>query len=162
MNRIATTLSIAAAFAAGCAVTHLTRPALAADEHHGADHPHPGPLRRRNQPGQCRRHALQDFCGRRRRHGFDPGGQSSQAPACQLQRDPVHPRRHRHDLARRQGSADQPGDLIIIPGHPRRHQGRQQADQGAGHQRRRRRLPTIPSCSVEECQSSSSREGGDP
>jgi mannose-6-phosphate isomerase-like protein (cupin superfamily) len=31
MNRIATTLSIAAAFAAGCGVTHLLRPALAAD-----------------------------------------------------------------------------------------------------------------------------------
>lgn len=31
MNRIATTLSIAAAFAAGCAVTHFMRPALAAD-----------------------------------------------------------------------------------------------------------------------------------
>lgn len=31
MNRFATTLSIAAAFAAGCAVTHLLRPALAAD-----------------------------------------------------------------------------------------------------------------------------------
>ena len=30
-NRIATTISIAAAFAAGCAVTHLTRPALAAE-----------------------------------------------------------------------------------------------------------------------------------
>src|SRR6201987_5249818 len=31
MNRIATALSIAAAFAAGCAVTHYVRPALAAD-----------------------------------------------------------------------------------------------------------------------------------
>ena len=31
MNRIATTLSIAAAFAAGCGVTHLLRPALAAE-----------------------------------------------------------------------------------------------------------------------------------
>jgi mannose-6-phosphate isomerase-like protein (cupin superfamily) len=31
MNRIATTISIAAAFAAGCGVTHLLRPALAAD-----------------------------------------------------------------------------------------------------------------------------------
>ena len=31
MNRIATTLSIAAAFAAGCGVTHVLRPALAAD-----------------------------------------------------------------------------------------------------------------------------------
>ena len=31
MNRVATTLSIAAAFAAGCGVTHLLRPALAAD-----------------------------------------------------------------------------------------------------------------------------------
>lgn len=31
MNRIATTLSIALAFAAGCAVTHVMRPALAAD-----------------------------------------------------------------------------------------------------------------------------------
>jgi mannose-6-phosphate isomerase-like protein (cupin superfamily) len=31
MNRIAITLSIATAFAAGCGVTHLTRPALAAD-----------------------------------------------------------------------------------------------------------------------------------
>ena len=31
MNRIATTLSIAAAFAAGCGVTHLLRPAYAAD-----------------------------------------------------------------------------------------------------------------------------------
>jgi len=31
MNRFATTLSIAAAFAAGCGVTHLLRPALAAD-----------------------------------------------------------------------------------------------------------------------------------
>ena len=31
MNRIATTLSIAVAFAAGCAVTHFMRPALAAD-----------------------------------------------------------------------------------------------------------------------------------
>jgi mannose-6-phosphate isomerase-like protein (cupin superfamily) len=31
MNRIATTLSIAAAFAAGCGVTHYVRPALAAD-----------------------------------------------------------------------------------------------------------------------------------
>ena len=31
MNRIATTLSIAVAFAAGCGVTHLMRPALAAD-----------------------------------------------------------------------------------------------------------------------------------
>ena len=31
MNRIATTLSIAAAFAAGCAITHFMRPALAAD-----------------------------------------------------------------------------------------------------------------------------------
>ena len=31
MNRIATTLSIAAAFAAGCAVTHVLRPALAAE-----------------------------------------------------------------------------------------------------------------------------------
>lgn len=31
MNRIATTLSIATAFAAGCAVTHVLRPALAAD-----------------------------------------------------------------------------------------------------------------------------------
>ena len=31
MNRIATTLSIAAAFAAGCAVTHFLRPAYAAD-----------------------------------------------------------------------------------------------------------------------------------
>jgi mannose-6-phosphate isomerase-like protein (cupin superfamily) len=30
MNRIATSLSIAAAFAAGCGVTHLLRPALAA------------------------------------------------------------------------------------------------------------------------------------
>jgi mannose-6-phosphate isomerase-like protein (cupin superfamily) len=30
-NRIATTFSIAAAFAAGCAATHLLRPALAAD-----------------------------------------------------------------------------------------------------------------------------------
>ena len=31
MNRIATTLSIAVAFAAGCGVTHYMRPALAAD-----------------------------------------------------------------------------------------------------------------------------------
>ena len=31
MNRTATTLSIALAFAAGCAVTHVMRPALAAD-----------------------------------------------------------------------------------------------------------------------------------
>lgn len=31
MNRVATILSIAAAFAAGCAVTHLVRPALAAE-----------------------------------------------------------------------------------------------------------------------------------
>jgi mannose-6-phosphate isomerase-like protein (cupin superfamily) len=31
MNRIALTLSIAAAFAAGCAVTHVLRPALAAE-----------------------------------------------------------------------------------------------------------------------------------
>jgi mannose-6-phosphate isomerase-like protein (cupin superfamily) len=31
MNRIATSLSIAAAFAAGCGVTHLLRPALAAE-----------------------------------------------------------------------------------------------------------------------------------
>jgi mannose-6-phosphate isomerase-like protein (cupin superfamily) len=31
MNRIATTLCIATAFAAGCAVTHFMRPALAAD-----------------------------------------------------------------------------------------------------------------------------------
>ena len=31
MNRLATLLSISAAFAAGCAVTHVTRPALAAD-----------------------------------------------------------------------------------------------------------------------------------
>ena len=31
MNRIATTLSLAVAFAAGCAVTHFMRPALAAD-----------------------------------------------------------------------------------------------------------------------------------
>ena len=31
MNRIAITLSIATAFAAGCGVTHLMRPALAAD-----------------------------------------------------------------------------------------------------------------------------------
>jgi len=31
MNRITTTLSIAVAFAAGCAVTHFMRPALAAD-----------------------------------------------------------------------------------------------------------------------------------
>ena len=31
MNRIATTLSIAAAFAAGCGVSHLLRPALAAE-----------------------------------------------------------------------------------------------------------------------------------
>ena len=31
MNRIAITLSIATAFAAGCGVTHLLRPALAAD-----------------------------------------------------------------------------------------------------------------------------------
>jgi mannose-6-phosphate isomerase-like protein (cupin superfamily) len=31
MNRVATTLSIAVAFAAGCGVTHLLRPALAAD-----------------------------------------------------------------------------------------------------------------------------------
>src|SRR5215472_7807249 len=31
MNRIATTLSLAVAFAAGCGVTHLMRPALAAD-----------------------------------------------------------------------------------------------------------------------------------
>jgi hypothetical protein len=31
MNRVATILSIAAAFAAGCAVTHLLRPALAAE-----------------------------------------------------------------------------------------------------------------------------------
>ena len=31
MNRIATTLSIAAAFAAGCGVTHLLRPAYAAE-----------------------------------------------------------------------------------------------------------------------------------
>ena len=31
MNRIATTLAIAAAFAAGCAVTHVLRPAYAAD-----------------------------------------------------------------------------------------------------------------------------------
>ena len=32
MNRIAITLSIATAFAAGCGVTHLLRPALAADQ----------------------------------------------------------------------------------------------------------------------------------
>jgi mannose-6-phosphate isomerase-like protein (cupin superfamily) len=31
MNRIATTLSIAAAFVAGCGVTHLLRPAIAAE-----------------------------------------------------------------------------------------------------------------------------------
>jgi mannose-6-phosphate isomerase-like protein (cupin superfamily) len=31
MNRIVTTMSIVAAFAAGCGVTHLLRPALAAD-----------------------------------------------------------------------------------------------------------------------------------
>jgi mannose-6-phosphate isomerase-like protein (cupin superfamily) len=31
MNRFATTLSIAAAFAAGCGVTHLLRPAIAAE-----------------------------------------------------------------------------------------------------------------------------------
>jgi mannose-6-phosphate isomerase-like protein (cupin superfamily) len=31
MNRVATTLSIAAAFAAGCGVSHLLRPALAAE-----------------------------------------------------------------------------------------------------------------------------------
>ncbi len=32
MNRIAASISIAAAFAAGCGVTHVLRPALAADE----------------------------------------------------------------------------------------------------------------------------------
>ena len=32
MNRTLTALSIAAAFAAGCGVTHLLRPALAAEE----------------------------------------------------------------------------------------------------------------------------------
>jgi hypothetical protein len=31
MNRIVATISIAAAFAAGCGVTHVLRPALAAD-----------------------------------------------------------------------------------------------------------------------------------
>ena len=31
MNRVATTLSLAAAFAAGCSVTHLLRPAIAAE-----------------------------------------------------------------------------------------------------------------------------------
>ena len=31
MNRIAITLSLAAAFAAGCSVTHLLRPAIAAE-----------------------------------------------------------------------------------------------------------------------------------
>jgi mannose-6-phosphate isomerase-like protein (cupin superfamily) len=31
MNRVATTLSVAAAFAAGCAATHLLRPAIAAE-----------------------------------------------------------------------------------------------------------------------------------
>ena len=31
MNRLAITLSLAAAFAAGCSVTHLLRPAIAAE-----------------------------------------------------------------------------------------------------------------------------------
>ena len=31
MNRVAITLSLAAAFAAGCSVTHLLRPAIAAE-----------------------------------------------------------------------------------------------------------------------------------
>src|ERR1700744_3948212 len=44
MNRTATMLSIAAAFAAGCAVTHVTRPALAAPDMIAAQVVHTGDL----------------------------------------------------------------------------------------------------------------------
>ena len=40
MNRTAITLSIAAAFAAGCGVTHLLRPAHCRRHHHRAGHPY--------------------------------------------------------------------------------------------------------------------------
>src|SRR5262249_45163472 len=44
MNRFATALSIAAAFAAGCAVTHVLRPALAATDNITAQIIHTGDL----------------------------------------------------------------------------------------------------------------------
>ena len=44
MNRIVATISIAAAFAAGCGVTHVLRPAVAADENIVAQIIHTGEL----------------------------------------------------------------------------------------------------------------------
>ncbi len=64
INRIATTLSIAAAFAAGCGLTHCMRPALAADTI-SAQVIHTGDLEGDTlSPAQCRRHAQQDCSSR--------------------------------------------------------------------------------------------------
>ena len=64
MNRVAITLSLAAAFAAGCSVTHLLRPAIAA-ENITAQVIHTGELEgdALGSP-ERRRHALQTVRGR--------------------------------------------------------------------------------------------------
>ena len=115
MNRIAITLSIAAAFAAGCGVTHLLRPALAA-ENITAQVIHTGELEgdalRPANAGGMRNKTVR--LGRRRDH-LDPGRQ----PAKHCMPTPTRSSTSSKAPAR-SGSATRkctvkPGDLVIIP-----------------------------------------------
>ena len=117
MNCIAIALSITTAFAAGCGVTHLLRPAYAA-ENITAQVISTGDLEGTSclpsTPAAC----ATKCWSRRWRDHRDPGWQPAEASACQRQRDLVHPRRHRNDLARRQGSDGEAGRSRR---HPQRH-----------------------------------------
>ena len=74
MNCVAITLSLAAAFAAGCSVTHLLRPAIAA-ENITAQVIHTGELEG-DALGTCQRRRYAHNVRRRRRHDhLDPGRQ---------------------------------------------------------------------------------------
>ena len=109
MNRVAITLSLAAAFAAGCGVTHLLRPALAA-ENITAQVIHTGDLEGDAlSPANAGGMRNKTFVAA---DGATISIQDGSPPKHlhrQRQRDPVHPRRHRHDLARRQGSDGEAG-----------------------------------------------------
>ena len=132
MNRIATTLSIAAAFAAGCGVTHFMRPALAADTI-TAQIIHTGELEgdaiSPANAGGMRNKTFVSVDGATIsiQDGSPPKHLHNNANEIQYILDG-----HRHDLARRQGSAGEAGRPRHHPqGHAAwRHQARRPHHQG--------------------------------
>jgi hypothetical protein len=105
MNRLAITLSLAAAFAAGCSVTHLLRPAIAA-ENITAQVIHTGELEGdalgNPNAGGMRSKLFVAADGMTISIQDGNVGKHMHPNTNEIQ---YNPRRHRHDLAGRQGSA---------------------------------------------------------